>query len=327
MNVHSFLKEWYTLDEINNFIKNTLQITIPKKFLLKQLYEGKLADFSIYLKGGEHYGKIEIGTLEYKEVKIFFQEPFKDYAGYDEEGSYQQLERFVKQQKKAKIEGSSIQILIEYDEKNDKLISPSFEGFFVIPHIVFFDENFLFSGDDSLFLPASSFYQSLELVTNPANEKSSYNFSFLTLEFNHIKEQVFFKLDDVRIEFHINHFGEVIDYFKKQLSPPTAPAKTVKNKSNKKAENPTDKKTIITHFVLESVKATAEANKHCGGYQIINAVIEAMIEKQGYRKNDFLTPEAYLKKVKKAPYHLTFPKNSGRYKADQKPLINVILTA
>ncbi|MCT8824432.1 hypothetical protein KZ326_08920 [Glaesserella parasuis] len=321
----TFLKEWFSLDEIAQFLKNQHRAEPPRKELLKQLVASNLVEFYFYLEGdGYDQGNVTIGRQksDFLALSLADPAPYMDYAG-----SYQQLEDFLLQQEKTSIwiEGKETKIYLDFDDIERHFFPAFFCGMFTIPIETFNEINLLFSDEKSLYLPENAFYSSLELLDNPAQTNAVYNFNFLRMEFSHARGQGLLRLDDIRIYLPAYKMPEFIDYFKAKH--PTAPAKTVKNKSNKKAENPTDKKTIITHFVLESVKATAEANKHCGGYQIINAVIEAMIEKQGYRKNDFLTPEAYLKKVKKAPYHLTFPKNSGRYKADQKPLINVILTA
>ena len=100
--------------------------------------------------------------------------------------------------------------------------------------------------------------------------------------------------------------------------------KTVKNKSNDNKENqtPRNKKDFFTPLILASINATAKAYPDLGGYQIVNAVLNALQEQKGLKKTDLYTVEGYLKKYKKV-YNTTFKANSGRHKAK----ITAIITA
>ncbi len=322
-----FLKEWYSLQEITQFLRNQRQIVPPFKTLLKKLIASNLVEFYINLEGdGYEEGSVRIGTQEnsFLAVKLVDPYPFAGYAG-----SLQQLQDFFHQQEETTIiiDGRYTSIELEALEEKGALFPAFFCGIFAIPIETFNDVNLSFSDEKSLYLPERAFYPSFELLDNPAQANSTYNFSFLMMEFSHARNQGLFKIEDIRIYLAADRMAAFIDYFKSEPQKAEKPEETVKNKSDEKRENPKNKKEMITRLVIESIQATAEAYPDLGGYQVINAVIEAMIEKQGYRKTDFLKPESYLKKVKNHPYSLTFPQNRGRYKKDQKPRINAVLTS
>ena len=98
--------------------------------------------------------------------------------------------------------------------------------------------------------------------------------------------------------------------------------KTVKNKSNDSKENstPRNKKDFFTPLILASIHATAQAYPHLGGYQIVNAVLDTLKDKQGFKTSDLYTVEGYLGKYKRT-YNATFPRNSGRHKAQITAII------
>ena len=112
--------------------------------------------------------------------------------------------------------------------------------------------------------------------------------------------------------------------FSLTLQPPKTEKtiKTVKNKSNEKSENrtPRNKKDFFTPLILASIHATAQAYPHLGGYQIVNAVLDTLKDKQGFKTSDLYTVEGYLGKYKRA-YNATFPRNSGRHKAQITAII------
>lgn len=314
---NSFIKEWFSVMEMGQFLKTHYQINYTPKALLQRLNRSNLVEFYINLKGGTDDGDVRIGKKQSEVVKFDLKDPAPQ-AGYN--GSLAQLQA-VKEEK-IYWDNDRIYIVLEKDE--DGILFPCFfSGLFDIPSSVFNEINFLFSDEKTLYLPEQAIYSSFELLDNPAEENSKYQFNFLYIEFSHAKGQGAMNIEDIRIYLPSHIMGEFIDYFKTEATEETPePEKTVKNKSDNDTEKPTTKREIITPIVLSSIKSTAEAYPHLGGYQIVNAVLEALQDQKGYRKTDFMTPEAYLRKAK-AEYGLQFPRNSGRH----KPEIIAILTA
>ena len=242
-----------------------------------------------------------------------------------DEGSLAQLIEFAKtQQTPIIISRKYTKISLIYESEELKLLE--FSGLFSLSSLAFNDSYFLFSDENNLYLPENDFYFSEELLTNPANPETTYNFGFIHLQFNHAIGQGLISVDDIKVEIPGYKMQELIGYFE-QISTPQPPKtektiKTVKNKSNEKSENrtPRNKKDFFTPLILASIHATAQAYPHLGGYQIVNAVLDTLKDKQGFKTSDLYTVEGYLGKYKRT-YNATFPRNSGRHKAQITAII------
>ena len=327
----AFLSGSYTLEELSRLISKKYGLNYQPKQLLKILEDAHISSSYIYLSGGINSDYLIIGKHQCKAASYEFKDylvPYGKPSTEDYAGSLQELkDYFIKTGKNTlKLSEQDFTMEMFYDVKKDTITPEHFEGLFFIPPKSFNELNFLLSDDDSIYLPNYARYDSASLIDNPARERASYNFSFLYIIFDEIRGRGIVKIADIWLDVDFNALDE---YFKKRAFKTTTTEtteetpkteKTVKNKSNKRAQNPTDKRKVIEPAVLESIKRTAEANPHLGGYQIINAVIAAMKIEQRYIETDFFTPEAYLKKVK-SRYGITFPRNSGRKKAEVKVIL------
>ena len=313
-----FLKEWFTLNEINLFLRKKYQIDITNKSLLKHLFDNHLASFYLYIEGKD--GKIIINK---KSVDgRYYLNDYMPNETVKDEGSLAQLVEFAKtQQTPIIISRKYTKISLIYESEELKLLE--FSGLFSLSSLAFNDSYFLFSDENNLYLPENDFYFSEELLTNPANPETTYNFGFIHLQFNHAIGQGLISVDDIKVEIPGYKMQELINYFE-QISTPQPPKteKTVKNKSNEKSENrtPRNKKDFFTPLILASIHATAQAYPHLGGYQIVNAVLDTLKDKQGFKTSDLYTVEGYLGKYKRT-YNATFPRNSGRHKAQITAII------
>lgn len=316
-----FLKEWFTLNEINLFLRKKYQIDITNKSLLKHLFDNHLASFYLYIEGKD--GKIIINKKSV-DGRYYLNDYMPNETAKDE-GSLAQLIEFAKtQQTPIIISRKYTKISLIYESEELKLLE--FNGLFSLSSLAFNDSYFLFSDENNLYLPENDFYFSEELLTNPANPETTYNFGFIHLQFNHAIGQGLISVDDIKVEIPGYKMQELIGYFE-QISTPQPPKtektiKTVKNKSNEKSENrtPRNKKDFFTPLILASIHATAQAYPHLGGYQIVNAVLDTLKDKQGFKTSDLYTVEGYLGKYKRT-YNATFPRNSGRHKAQITAII------
>ncbi|MDU7462949.1 MAG: hypothetical protein E7K78_01820 [Haemophilus haemolyticus] len=316
-----FLKEWFTLNEINLFLRKKYQIDITNKSLLKHLFDNHLASFYLYIEGKD--GKIIINKKSV-DGRYYLNDYMPNETAKDE-GSLAQLIEFAKtQQTPIIISRKYTKISLIYESEELKLLE--FSGLFSLSSLAFNDSYFLFSDENNLYLPENDFYFSEELLTNPANPETTYNFGFIHLQFNHAIGQGLISVDDIKVEIPGYKMQELIDYFE-QISTPQPPKtektiKTVKNKSNEKSENrtPRNKKDFFTPLILASINATAKAYPDLGGYQIVNAVLDTLKDKQGFKTSDLYTVEGYLGKYKRT-YNATFPRNSGRHKAQITAII------
>lgn len=316
-----FLKEWFTLNEINLFLRKKYQIDITNKSLLKHLFDNHLASFYLYIEGKD--GKIIINKKSV-DGRYYLNDYMPNETAKDE-GSLAQLIEFAKtQQTPIIISRKYTKISLIYESEELKLLE--FSGLFSLSSLAFNDSYFLFSDENNLYLPENDFYFSEELLTNPANPETTYNFGFIHLQFNHAIGQGLISVDDIKVEIPGYKMQELIGYFE-QISTPQPPKtektiKTVKNKSNEKSENrtPRNKKDFFTPLILASIHATAQAYPHLGGYQIVNAVLDTLKDKQGFKTSDLYTVEGYLGKYKRT-YNATFPRNSGRHKAQITAII------
>ena len=316
-----FLKEWFTLNEINLFLRKKYQIDITNKSLLKHLFDNHLASFYLYIEGKD--GKIIINK-KLVDGRYYLNDYMPNETAKDE-GSLAQLIEFAKtQQTPIIISRKYTKISLIYESEELKLLE--FSGLFSLSSLAFNDSYFLFSDENNLYLPENDFYFSEELLTNPANPETTYNFGFIHLQFNHAIGQGLISVDDIKVEIPGYKMQELIDYFE-QISTPQPPKtektiKTVKNKSNEKSENrtPRNKKDFFTPLILASINATAKAYPDLGGYQIVNAVLDTLKDKQGFKTSDLYTVEGYLGKYKRT-YNATFPRNSGRHKAQITAII------
>lgn len=316
-----FLKEWFTLNEINLFLRKKYQIDITNKSLLKHLFDNHLASFYLYIEGKD--GKIIINKKSV-DGRYYLNDYMPNETAKDE-GCLAQLIEFAKtQQTPIIISRKYTKISLIYESEELKLLE--FSGLFSLSSLAFNDSYFLFSDENNLYLPENDFYFSEELLTNPANPETTYNFGFIHLQFNHAIGQGLISVDDIKVEIPGYKMQELIDYFE-QISTPQPPKtektiKTVKNKSNEKSENrtPRNKKDFFTPLILASINATAKAYPDLGGYQIVNAVLDTLKDKQGFKTSDLYTVEGYLGKYKRT-YNATFPRNSGRHKAQITAII------
>ena len=241
-----FLKEWFTLNEINLFLRKKYQIDITNKSLLKHLFDNHLASFYLYIEGKD--GKIIINKKSV-DGRYYLNDYMPNETAKDE-GSLAQLIEFAKtQQTPIIISRKYTKISLIYESEELKLLE--FSGLFSLSSLAFNDSYFLFSDENNLYLPENDFYFSEELLTNPANPETTYNFGFIHLQFNHAIGQGLISVDDIKVEIPGYKMQELIDYFE-QISTPQPPKtektiKTVKNKSNEKSENrtPRNKKDFL----------------------------------------------------------------------------------
>lgn len=319
---HPFFKEWFTLAEIAQFLQNVHKIRYSSLELLKHLDASNLVEFCVYLSGGYDIEGLYIGK-EQKEIEFtdFILSEYMYDSAYT--GSYQQLEDFAVSQadNEVKIKGENTEIYLKYDDEKKECYPTFFSGLFILPHQIFNEHNFLFSDGTSLYLPETAFYSSFEVVENPAQPNSSYNFSFLLIQFDHSKGQGKISIDDIKIYLPAYAMQDFIAYFAPNQIPnqPEQRLEVVKNKSNEKPKNGKD---FYNDAMFESIKRTAEANPNAGGYTIINAVIEAFCERYHIKESDLYTDKHYLKQSK-AKYKMTFPDRRGRQKIE----LNVIIAS
>ncbi|HDZ3645687.1 Uncharacterised protein [Mannheimia haemolytica] len=317
-----FFKEWFTLAEIAQFLRNVHKINYSHLELLKRLDDSNLVEFYIYLSGGYDLEGLYIGTQEREiEFTAFILSEYMYDTDYN--GSFQQLEDFILAQngEEVEIKGENTKIYIKYDDEEKECYPTLFSGLFSLPLEIFNEQNFLFSDGTALYLPEYAFYSTFELVENPAKSNSSYNFSFLLIQFDHSKGQGKINLDDIKIHLPAYTMQDFIAYFAPNQIPnqPEQRLEAVKNKSNEKPKNGKD---FYNDAMFESIKLTAEANPNAGGYTIINAVIEAFCEHYHIKKHDLYGNKHYLEQSK-AKYKMTFPDRRGRQKIE----LNVIIAS
>ena len=167
-----FLKEWFTLNEINLFLRKKYQIDITNKSLLKHLFDNHLASFYLYIEGKD--GKIIINKKSV-DGRYYLNDYMPNETAKDE-GSLAQLIEFAKtQQTPIIISRKYTKISLIYESEELKLLE--FSGLFSLSSLAFNDSYFLFSDENNLYLPENDFYFSEELLTNPANpERARANF-------------------------------------------------------------------------------------------------------------------------------------------------------
>ncbi|MCK8944617.1 hypothetical protein MY791_05490 [Haemophilus influenzae] len=330
-------KSWFNVEEIHRLLKNNYKLEYSPKDIIKSL--SKYPHIVEILFYAEYYGETNQLILG-KQEQPFGKLEIKKNPRFPDEYLTRYFDTLSTRSETTYTADHSELIVKLIDNKP---IIQLYKGLLFVPDFCLSESMLAITDEHTLILPETAFYDPFDFFIERTKSLFSLKFrpDYLFMRFNGSIEQGMLNIADLRI--HADDFSYIANIFEyesqrqeedenaeadeEQPNTPQPPKtektiKTVKNKSNEKSENrtPRNKKDFFTPLILASIHATAQAYPHLGGYQIVNAVLDTLKDKQGFKTSDLYTVEGYLGKYKRT-YNATFPRNSGRHKAQITAII------